>query len=409
MTPIAVRFPAGGGAATLDEMLERVRAIGARTRNRPFADDILAFCNTLSAKLLKDPKSREFPQIVALGYWLRRSALTKLAAEYSSSPVGRIRVPRGVALHFPPANVDTIFVYSWLLSALAGNANIVRLPAKLSVVAERLLNAIDDVASESIRANNILLSYDRDDSISAAFSQLCDIRVVWGGDEKVRHIRALPLPPNATDINFANRFSLSAIKVDRLAAASPEELASLCDQFYNDVFWFDQMGCSSPRLVVWVGDPVAAKTARERFYAELANAVSKRSYPHDVGVSVAKFSHAYRAIIDFEVSSFERRSGMVDTVALARIQNVRAAVQGGGFLFDVVLDDLTGIAPQLRREDQTLTYFGFGVEELRRLVEAANGRGLDRIVPIGRALNFGHVWDGWDLIDAYSRLVSLET
>jgi len=34
-----------------------------------------------------------------------------------------------------------------------------------------------------------------------------------------------------------------------------------------------------------------------------------------------------------------------------------------------------------------------------------NGRALDRIVPIGQALQFGRFWDGNDLLQAFCRQV----
>jgi len=36
-----------------------------------------------------------------------------------------------------------------------------------------------------------------------------------------------------------------------------------------------------------------------------------------------------------------------------------------------------------------------------------NGRGVDRMVPIGDALAFDDVWDGFDLLGEFSRLVAL--
>ncbi|MFC6804089.1 acyl-CoA reductase [Deinococcus caeni] len=39
-------------------------------------------------------------------------------------------MPRGLVFHVPPANVDTIFIYSWLMSVLAGNRNVIRLSSR---------------------------------------------------------------------------------------------------------------------------------------------------------------------------------------------------------------------------------------------------------------------------------------
>ncbi len=51
--------------------------------------------------------------------------------------------PRGNVFHVPPANVDTIFVYSWALSALAGNHNVVRISERSAAAAETILDALN--------------------------------------------------------------------------------------------------------------------------------------------------------------------------------------------------------------------------------------------------------------------------
>ena len=88
----------------------------------------------LSRHLLEAPFARRVPQYVALAYWLRPAALTRPSEELAQTDApGRIRAPRGVALHLPPTNVDTIFAYSWAMSGiLAGNTNVVRLAERLA-------------------------------------------------------------------------------------------------------------------------------------------------------------------------------------------------------------------------------------------------------------------------------------
>lgn len=59
-------------------------------------------------------------------------------------------------------------------------------------------------------------------------------------------------------------------------------------------------------------------------------------------------------------------------------------------------------------KDQTLVYYGYEMEDLYRLAERLNGRGLDRIVPIGRALNFDYIWDGYDMLAEFTRRTQVE-
>ena len=53
-----------------------------------------------------------------------------------------------IAFHVTPANVDTLFVYSWVLSLLVGNANIVRLSSRSTPVRTRILETIATVMKE---------------------------------------------------------------------------------------------------------------------------------------------------------------------------------------------------------------------------------------------------------------------
>lgn len=57
---------------------------------------------------------------------------------------------------------------------------------------------------------------------------------------------------------------------------------------------------------------------------------------------------------------------------------------------------------------QTLTYFGFDAHELAELVCRYQWLGIDRIVPVGKALDMESVWDGYDLIRHMSRIVQAE-
>jgi hypothetical protein len=54
---------------------------------------------------------------------------------------------------------------------------------------------------------------------------------------------------------------------------------------------------------------------------------------------------------------------------------------------------------------QTVTYYGADKNALRDFVIKNSLRGIDRIVPVGSALDIGVVWDGYDIVRALSRVV----
>jgi len=65
------------------------------------------------------------------------------------------------------------------------------------------------------------------------------------------------------------------------------------------------------------------------------------------------------------------------------------------------------LADILTSKDQTLCYFGFNRDDLTQLARILPTRSIDRMVPVGRALAFSHVWDGVDLLHAFSRRVDI--
>src|SRR5215471_12058485 len=80
---------------------------------RPFCSEALAFCSELSRALFADRDARRFPDIQALAFWIRKIHLAQLRDEFAALQTGgTVLVPRGLVFHIPPANVDTIFIYS---------------------------------------------------------------------------------------------------------------------------------------------------------------------------------------------------------------------------------------------------------------------------------------------------------
>ena len=65
------------------------------------------------------------------------------------------------------------------------------------------------------------------------------------------------------------------------------------------------------------------------------------------------------------------------------------------------------LARHVNPEDQTLSVYGFSAGEVGELLASLSNRGLDRVVPIGQALEFGNIWDGIDLLDSMSRKIDI--
>jgi Acyl-CoA reductase (LuxC) len=399
------------GPVEVDELCARFRSNAGQLR--PFDPATLAFCNSFSRALFQDSVAKRFPELQALAFWMRKSEVHRMKEQFEALGSERtLLMPRGLVFHIPPSNVDTIFIYSWILSVLVGNSNIIRFSERAGEAATticRLLAATLAQQDAALQYSTAIVRYGRDQAITAAFSAACDVRVIWGGDATVNSIRTLPLPPHATELTFPDRYSLVVLRASAYLALQEKGRQEIAGRFYNDTFWFDQMACSSPRTTVWVGSQEDCASASRQFYLNLDREVKAHSYVLPTGPRLNKMTFAYRAILDQPAIEHQERYGAEITVLqLANLADVRREHCGGGLLFEAWTPALNDLATLIGRRDQTITHFGFEAGELRDLVYKLGGRGGDRFVPIGQALTFNRFWDGYDLMREFTRAVYIQ-
>jgi hypothetical protein len=372
----------------------------------PFSGEVIEFCTQFSRALFKDAEALKFPELQALAFWMRKAELVRLRDSFEASRRPEaLLVPQGVAFHIPPANVDTIFVYSWLLSVLAGNKNVIRLSPRVSVQTDilcRLFNQTLTASPETMRYSTVMLRYGHEREITQAISATADVRVIWGGDRSVRTIREIPLPPPARELTFPDRYSFAVIRAARYL--SMENPQSLAEQFYNDTFWFDQMACSSPHLVFWEGNEQDVRAAAAPFLAGIRDHAARKQYEVQPATRMNRFTFACQEAIESRASTYEDL-GVLTVLGVDRFDQLSRDHCGGELVFQYRLHALDELVPFVARRDQTMTYFGFERDELTAFAHQLNGRGIDRIVPMGHALNFNRFWDGNDMLLQFMRYV----
>ncbi len=377
----------------------------------PFSPEIIDFCAGFSQSVFRDHEASRYPELTALAFWMRKAELIRLRSEFEKlGGTDTVAMPRGLVFHIPPANVDTIFVYSWLLAALAGNRNIIRMSARRAPQSEILLRLWRESvfrAVPELANNTVVLTYGHDDEVTRVLSQLCDVRVIWGGDRTVSTIRTAPLAPHARELTFPDRSSLAVVHAACYLELDEAGQASLADRFFNDAYWFDQMACSSPRLVVWCGEAGNVSRAAEAFWTALAACIERRGYRSAAAIHMRKLVFACESIVDLPVAEY-RRDPETTVLNMASLDSFPRENCGGGLFFSARVDRLADLIPVLTRKDQTLTYFGFTGPELRDFAGLLGGRAIDRMVPIGRALQFSRYWDGYDLLHEFCRLIHCE-
>lgn len=367
------------------------------------------FLAALASRLLDPAMTRNHPELAPLGFFLRGTALQGLLSRLDSG-ADELRMPCGLVYLIPPANVDALFGYSWGLSLLAGNSNVVRVSERASVTATALLAAVADTlatSSPDLARTQRFVRYPRESSVTATLSAECDLRMIWGGDATVAAIRRHPLSPRARDLTFPDRSSLALFSADGWTNATPERRRAAVRGLHDDVYLFDQAACSSPRTLVWIGGANVAARASAELVALLARRVTECGTEVDAAMAVEKHVAAYGLAATSSVSQVRFHGNDLAMLELAPPVELPRRWLGAGTLAELRLDDPADLAPLLHRRDQTIVHFGFEPGVLARHARTFAARGVDRLVPVGEATRFTAVWDGYDLLHEFTRLVTV--
>jgi len=319
-------------------------------------------------------------------------------------------VAAGLVLHITPANVDTMFMLSWALSFLAGNANVVRLTTRVSPLMQELLESLNAVfaASPDAAASNLFITYEHDDAITTRLSLACDARLIWGGDETVKRIRAVPMNPHANEMAFASKRSLSVFAGAAYALLAGPDRDRLAERMAADLAPFGQMACSSPHALYWVG--AAAETARPRddFAERPEKAMAAKATEPDLGAATRRINFAFAAAAEGRAEAIRHQAWTTAVYATNPAAAESADACGAGLLSHALIVSIDELEAVLRRDHQTITYFGLDTGQRERLARIAGRAGADRLVPVGRALDFGPQWDGYDLWADLTRVVVVQ-
>lgn len=380
---------------------------------KPFDNLLIEFVDDVSKSIFKYSEIKSFPELTALAFWMRKSHISQLEKYFKILSHDKIMIGRGIVFHIAPSNVDTIFIYSWFLSLLVGNSNILRISEKENIQTNLLLDLINDVLKEEkylkIRDKIAVIRYGHIDEISKRLSLLADVRIIWGGDNTVSHIRQIPIKPTSIELTFANKFSFCIINSKKLLDSTDEEINKLIKNFYNDSYVFGQMACSSIRLVSWIGDLENNSQAKEIFWNKLEK-YFQYNHPEDimavdiVNKIIAQCSMAIESNI--KISRFN--SPYINKVVINNLKDIKVELHcGSGLFYEYETDKFENLLPFMNRKHQTISQYGFKRDELIKIIYSDLPNGIDRIVPIGQGMNFSNIWDGYDLLKSLTREIEI--
>jgi hypothetical protein len=373
----------------------------------PYQALLCEFLNDLSSELRSCKEAAAYPDIITFAFWCRRANIAKLKRDFED---GKARLGLGLVFHITPSNVPVNFAFSFVFGLLSGNANIVRVPSKrfkqIDIICGALNRLFDYDKYSEIKAMTAFLRYEQNDEITGKFCANCNARIIWGGDATIRNIRKLPIPERGVELAFSDRYSFCVIDAPSVIKLDEAGLSRLAQGFYNDAYLMDQNACSSPHLIVWQGEE--KQSAKEKFWRAVSRTVADK-YQLAAVNAVDKYTLLMSNAIELNnISCFNKHSNYLYRITIDRLPDNMDALRGKcGYFYEYDTDDINSLAHIINTKYQTLTYFGVDKSELLDFVLKNRLLGIDRIVPVGKALDIEVIWDGYDIVRSLSRIIDV--
>ena len=248
-----------------------------------------------------------------------------------------------------------------------------------------------------------IIRYDsKETKITRDISKISDARLIWGGDKTIEEIREIKTKARTIDVPFADRYSISIINSDKILQLPNYKFNILLKNFYNDTYEVDQNACSSPHVILWHGNK--KHEAKKKFWNSLNFLIQKKYYPPTIS-SVDNYFRLCKDLIGNDnVHSFKKFNKSLYVVKLKKIYpEIFVEKSKWGFFYEFHIQNMNNIKYLVNKKLQTITYFGYSKKFLHKFFNKNNFNGIDRVVPIGQALNISLVWDGYDLTNKLSR------
>ena len=411
--------PAGDSLAPLVESLNRQRA---RLAAIPVAA-MLALWEDFSSRLLRDERTARLEGILFLAAWLRRSNLLKLLElNLNGNPAyldGFVPLdqhlmaakPQGLAAMWMAGNVATLPMFSLVPGLLAKNVCLVKLALPDPAGLDRLLAVLADSEAEGLRGRDLLDAFAlvwfdyRKRELNEEMSLAADARVVWGGQEAIRAITALPRREHCIDVVFGPKYSIGVIDRKRLEAGG-DGLEQAVAGFVRDVAAFDQRACSAPQTIFVERN---ARCSLERVGEMFARSLEK--LPPKAGLDAYTTMRIVSVRAEWAMDPSRDVIASTDganwTVCLDREVSLKEAVQSRT-VFLTEIERWQDIVPLLSAKVQTAGIAFAERPDAIAFAEAATAAGVVRCVRPGLMNQYESPWDGKLLLNELVRWVILK-
>ncbi len=373
----------------------------------PYDLEVCKFLESLSKELEKKIYNK-YADLKSLSFWCRKKNLEKLKSNFISE---KLKKGKGLIFHITPSNVPTNFVYSLIFGLLTGNSNVIKVPSKkfeqVSIICSLINKILKKKRFKKVKKLINIIRYEKEnDEFTKFLSSICDVRIIWGGSKTIKEIRKFPLQDRSSELTFADRYSLCLLDSKKIEKLNEFNLKLLVQRFYNDTYLFDQNACSSPHLILWMGN--SSSFSRQRFWKTLSLYLEKK-YNLPEKASYDKYNKLCNDVVNLRnFKSQEKFGNLIYTLLLNKLDEDVDKMRGKwGYFYEYKISNLNQIKKIINNKFQTLTYFGVEKKLLQTFVKN-NLRGIDRVVPIGQALDISLNWDGIDINNALTRVIDIK-
>jgi hypothetical protein len=402
-------FPAGNIQPNVEKLIDK---IPCNLDMMPFDPRLVDFVSKLAITILTDKRIREFPELAVMANFFRKKNIETQKKLYFQRIEDVVQVPRGIVFHIAPSNVDSIFLYSGLISLLCGNINIIRTSSNATSQQEFVVSILDKLVKNDfswISNRLFLVDYGYRDEVTSNLSKICNARVVWGGNDTVRYIRNFELSPSAIEITFADKYSHFAINADFSVTLSDTEHTELIRKFHLDTTWFGQQACASPKSIAWVGSISNIAACKRRFWKEYSEHIGQEAFEDNPSQKYERLVSS-DLIFTTDKSKLETELGEYPTRIMFNKPpgiSPKKWHSGNGLFLEVNVRTLSEYLTSLGPKDQTITYFGFEKAALAKGCEALPIGSVAKFNNVGSALDFSPIWDNVNLYQFFCRYIAI--
>ena len=161
-------------------------------------------------------------------------------------PTGVRPEPTGLAIHIHAGNIPVTGVFGFYASLLAGAPSIHRVSQRGGELVSNLYQTLQKIDLRLAQKTAVITTPSHQDEVTKRLFQETDLIVAQGDDATLTRLASIS-PSNSRFVSYKSRFSFA------LFMESEPIKRDLLKLLLQDIYIWEQQGCLSPQVVVFVG------------------------------------------------------------------------------------------------------------------------------------------------------------